>query len=39
MIPHNSPTIGGEELKAAQRALESGLIVQGPEIEAFENEF
>lgn len=38
MIPHNLPTLGLDEQAAATRVLESGWIVQGPEVEAFENE-
>jgi perosamine synthetase len=39
LIAHNAPTLGPQEALAAQRALASGRIVQGPEIESFENEF
>jgi perosamine synthetase len=39
MIPHNKPTIGTEEELAALRVLRSGLLSQGSEVEAFENEF
>jgi perosamine synthetase len=39
LIPHNSPTLGPQEALAAQRVLESRWIAQGPELDAFENEF
>src|SRR5437867_3910912 len=39
MIPHNKPTIGKEEEEAALRVLRSGWLSQGPEVEAFEDEF
>ena len=39
MISHNKPTLGSEEESAALRVIRSGLLVQGPEVEAFENEF
>jgi perosamine synthetase len=38
MIPHNRPTLGLEEQRAADRVLASGWIAQGREVEAFENE-
>lgn len=38
MIPHNRPTLGSLESAAATRALQSGWIAQGPEVEAFEHE-
>jgi perosamine synthetase len=38
MIPHNRPTLGIEEQRAAQRVIDSGWIAQGREVEAFENE-
>jgi perosamine synthetase len=38
MIPHNRPSLGIEEQRAAQRVLDSGWIAQGREVEAFENE-
>lgn len=38
MIPHNLPALGLEEQSAASRALASGWVAQGPEVEAFENE-
>ena len=39
MIQHNKPTIGKEEEVAALRVLRSGWLSQGPEVEAFEEEF
>lgn len=39
MIPHNRPTLGIEEEKAALRVIRSGWVAQGPEVEWFENEF
>jgi len=38
-ILHNKPTIGKEEIKAAQRVLVSGWLAQGKEVEKFEEEF
>jgi perosamine synthetase len=38
MIPHNRPTLGLDEQRAADRVLASGWIAQGREVEAFENE-
>jgi perosamine synthetase len=35
-IPIAKPLIGEEELRAVQRPLESGWVVQGPEVRAFE---
>ena len=37
-IPHNRPTLGLAERRAAERVLESGWVAQGKEVEAFENE-
>jgi perosamine synthetase len=37
-IPHNRPTLGSEEARAAERVLASGWLAQGAEVEAFENE-
>jgi perosamine synthetase len=37
-IPHNRPTLGLEEPRAAERVLVSGWLAQGAEVEAFENE-
>lgn len=39
MIPHNKPTIGKEEEKAAIRVLSSGWLSEGDEVKSFENEF
>lgn len=39
MIPHNKPTLGMEEEHAAMRVIRSGWLAEGPEVEAFENEF
>ena len=39
MIPHNRLTLGVEESEAAKRAIESGWLAQGREVQAFENEF
>jgi perosamine synthetase len=38
-IPIARPTLGEEEAAAARRAILSGWVVQGPEVEAFEKEF
>jgi perosamine synthetase len=38
-IPVARPTLGEEEAVAARRAILSGWVVQGPEVEAFEKEF
>lgn len=38
MISHNRPTIGAEELAAAQRVIASGNLAQGNEVRAFEDE-
>ncbi len=38
-IPVARPTLGEEEAQAARRAILSGWVVQGPEVEAFEKEF
>ena len=38
MIAHNKPTLGEAERAAAIRALESGWIAQGREVEALEEE-
>jgi perosamine synthetase len=37
-IPHNKPTIGGAEVKAAARALKSGWLAEGREVATFETE-
>ena len=39
MIPAAQPLIGDEERAAVDRVLRSGMLAQGPEVEAFENEF
>ena len=38
MIPHNKPTLGFEERRAASRVIDSGYLAQGQEVEKFENE-
>jgi perosamine synthetase len=38
MIVHNRPTLGQDEIAAAQRVLASAWVAQGAEVEAFENE-
>ena len=38
MIPHNRPTLGARESKAAAQALESNWVAQGPNVAAFEAE-
>src|SRR4030067_350837 len=38
-IPVARPVLGEEEAAAARRAILSGWVVQGPEVEAFEKEF
>lgn len=38
MIPHSRPTIGDEEVAAAERVLRSGHLAQGREVEALEAE-
>ena len=39
MIPAAKPLIGDEERAAVDRVLQSGMLAQGPEVAAFENEF
>lgn len=39
MIPAAKPLIGAEERAAVDRVLQSGMLAQGPEVAAFENEF
>src|SRR5919107_2765413 len=39
MIPAAQPVIGEAEIEAAVRVLRSGMVVQGPEVAAFEAEF
>ena len=38
MIPHNRPTLGLQERRAADRVLAGGWLAQGREVAAFENE-
>ncbi|GAA1400069.1 DegT/DnrJ/EryC1/StrS family aminotransferase [Catellatospora coxensis] len=38
-IPPARPVIGEAEIEAAVRVLRSGMVVQGPEVKAFEDEF
>lgn len=39
MIPAGKPLLGEEERAAVDRVLQSGMMVQGPEVAAFEKEF
>ena len=39
MIPLSKPIVGEEEKEAVLRVLESGMLAQGPEVAAFEEEF
>lgn len=39
MIPIANPLIGDEEREAVDAVLRSGMLAQGPEVEAFEHEF
>ncbi|GAB1645403.1 DegT/DnrJ/EryC1/StrS family aminotransferase [Krasilnikovia sp. MM14-A1259] len=39
VIPPTRPVIGEREIEAAVRVLRSGMVVQGPEVAAFEQEF
>lgn len=39
MIPAAKPLIGQEEREAVDRVLASGMVAQGPEVKAFEEEF
>ncbi|EYR64766.1 aminotransferase DegT [Actinotalea ferrariae CF5-4] len=39
MVPAAKPLIGDEEREAVDRVLRSGMIAQGPEVAAFEQEF
>lgn len=39
MIPAAEPIIGDEEREAVDRVLRSGMLAQGPEVKAFEEEF
>lgn len=38
MIPHNRPTLGKQEIEAANRVIVSAALAQGKEVEAFEEE-
>ncbi|NLT29993.1 MAG: DegT/DnrJ/EryC1/StrS aminotransferase family protein, partial [Propionibacterium sp.] len=38
-IPPAKPLIGDEEREAVDRVLRSGMLAQGPEVKAFEEEF
>ena len=38
-IPLHRPDLGEAECEAAARAIRSGWVAQGPEVEAFEGEF
>ena len=38
MIRHSVPTLGAEEADAASRVIQSGMVAQGREVEAFEQE-
>lgn len=38
-IPAAKPIIGEEEREAVDRVLRSGMVAQGPEVAAFEQEF
>lgn len=38
-IPPARPVVGDDEIEAAVRVLRSGMVVQGPEVAAFEDEF
>jgi len=39
MIPTGRPSLGAEELNAIKEVLESGMVVQGPKVAAFEKAF
>ena len=39
MIPTGRPALGAEELNAIREVLESGMVVQGPKVAAFERMF
>jgi len=39
MIPAAQPIIGDDEREAVDRVLRSGMLAQGPEVKAFEDEF
>lgn len=38
MIPHSKPCLGEEEIEAVSRVIRSGMLAQGPEVDAFETE-
>jgi dTDP-4-amino-4,6-dideoxygalactose transaminase len=38
-VPAAKPLIGDEERQAVDRVMASGMVIQGPEVAAFENEF
>jgi dTDP-4-amino-4,6-dideoxygalactose transaminase len=38
-VPLSRPTLGEPEVEAARRAIMSGWVTQGPEVQAFEDEF
>ena len=38
MIPHNKPTLGGKEIFAVERVINSGWVAQGREVSKFEDE-
>ena len=38
-IPPARPLIGEEEISAVARVMRTGMIAQGPQVEAFEEEF
>ena len=38
-IPITRPLFGKEEIKEVGRVIKSGWVTQGPEVEAFENDF
>lgn len=38
MIPHSKPCLGEEEIEAVSRVIRSGMLAQGPEVDAFEAE-